>query len=82
MDTKLTLSVNRNIVKKAKIYAQKNKTSISQIVEDYFALITKERYHPKDQKTHLIKDLTGIIKLPKGYDEKRDYRKYRAKKHK
>ena len=35
MDTKLTLTLEQNIIIKAKIYAKKNKRSLSDLIENY-----------------------------------------------
>jgi len=39
MDTKLTLSMKKNTIEKAKQYAKSHKTSISQLVEKYLETI-------------------------------------------
>lgn len=39
MDTKLTLSIKKNTIEKAKQYAKNHKTSISQLVEKYLETI-------------------------------------------
>lgn len=44
MDTKLTLSMKKKTIEKAKAYARNHKTSISQLVEKYLETIaTNER---------------------------------------
>ena len=63
MDTKLTLKVNQTVIKQAKKYAQKRKTSISRLVENYLQKLTD----PKDELTGLkitplVKSLSGVIK--------------------
>ncbi len=71
MDTKLTLKLNKNIIEKAKVYAKKNDTSLSKIIEDYFAYISNEQ---KDEKTYtpLVNELSGILdfKVVQNYKEK------------
>ena len=40
MQTKLTLRVDEKLVKKAKAYAKKTGKSVSQLVAEYFSLLT------------------------------------------
>ena len=40
MNTKLTLKLNKRAIDRAKRYAQKNKQSLSVMVENYFNLIS------------------------------------------
>jgi len=44
MDTKLTLSLKKKTIDKAKQYAKNHQTSVSQLVEKYFeSIVTQER---------------------------------------
>ena len=43
MTTKLTLSVEKNVIQKAKQYARKHKRSLSEIVSCYLRSLTDER---------------------------------------
>ena len=63
---KLTLSVPENGVKLAKRYARKNKTTVSSLVNRFFASLENSQ----SPQTPLTDSLTGIAKLPKGMDEK------------
>ena len=40
MDTKLTLTLNKDIIAEAKKYASDNNTSLSDLVENYFKALT------------------------------------------
>ena len=69
MKVKLELKSDNKILQKAKRYAKESGSSISKLVEDYLAYITTSL--PNEQKdSTLIKDLTGILTLPKDYDYK------------
>ena len=62
MNTKLTLSLNKNSIKRAKMYADQQGTSLSKIVANYFDELTKN-YNGKDIKpTPLVKRLGGALK--------------------
>ncbi|HPI14256.1 MAG: DUF6364 family protein [Spirochaetota bacterium] len=82
MDTKLTLKLNKSIIEKAKTYAQKNNTSLSQIVEKYFIALITEKENETLKLTPLVKELSGIIKPENIENYKDDYAKYLMKKYK
>ena len=83
METKLTLSMDEVVIKKAKEFAKKNHTSLSQMIEDYFSNLTKkERNHDKDEISPLVKNLSGVLQLPDNFDFKKDRIKYLDKKYK
>ena len=42
METKLTLSLDNEVIKKAKLYAKDKQTSLSDMVENYFYFLTAE----------------------------------------
>ncbi len=49
METKLTLRLKKKIIEKGKIYAKKQKTSLSKMVENYLdkiTLVTQEEISP------------------------------------
>ena len=54
MDKKLTLSLNQNIIKKAKAYAKLHNTSLSKMIEAYFDSLTKEDKGESDIELSLI----------------------------
>ncbi len=78
MTTKLTLSLNKSIIERAKRYAKGNNQSLSQIVESYLEKVTSENPELGDPELDSIR---GIIKLPKNFDAKKEVRKLRVEKH-
>jgi hypothetical protein len=81
MDTKLTLKLEQAIIEKAKDYAKSHNTSLSKLIENYLLNITNEKV--KEEKiTPLVKSLSGIIDLPKGFDHKKGYSDFLANKYK
>jgi hypothetical protein len=83
MDTKLTLSINEAVIKKAKAFASKNHTSLSQVVENYLAEITrKETGTQKDDISPLVKSLSGVLQLPDNFDHKKEREQYLSAKYK
>lgn len=57
MDTKLTLSMKKNTIEKAKKYAKSHKTSISQLVEQYLETIANSEKIELDGLGSLTKSL-------------------------
>jgi hypothetical protein len=74
MKKKLTLSIDSSLIIQGKFYAKEHKTSLSHLVEVYLKRLveTSDIYviSPK------VKSLSGVVKLPKKLDEKKEYRKY------
>ena len=81
MDTKLTLKLNEDIIEKAKVYAKAKKTSLSDLIENYLQKLTNDKRSNKTI-TPLVKSLSGIINLPKDYNDKKDYTDYLTNKYK
>ncbi|MFN5182670.1 MAG: DUF6364 family protein [Bacteroidota bacterium] len=81
MDTKLTLRLDEEIIEKAKAYAKSKKTSLSGLIENYLQKITSDK-KSKKSITPLVKSLSGVINLPKDYNNKKDYSDYLVKKYK
>jgi hypothetical protein len=82
MDTKLTLKLNQSVIEKAKFYAKARKTSVSKLIENYLQSITENSSNNKQDITPVVKSLSGIIKLPKNYDSKKEYADFLTKKYK
>jgi len=78
MNTKLTLSLNKSIIERAKRYAKGNNQSLSQIIESYLEKITSSNPEMGDPELDSIR---GIIQLPSDFDLKKETRKLRIKKH-
>ncbi|MBK8701146.1 MAG: hypothetical protein IPN29_17055 [Saprospiraceae bacterium] len=81
MDKKLTLSLDQNIIEKAKDYAKNNNTSLSKMIESYLASLTK-RSKKKPDITPLVESLSGVIDLPEDFDVKESYSQYLSDKYK
>lgn len=66
MNTKLTLTIEKEVIQVAKEYAKGKGQSLSELVENYFRLITNERRPLKSTElSPRIKRLRGIIKADK-----------------
>ncbi len=78
MTTKLTLSMNKSIIEKAKRYAKGNNQSLSQIIESYLEKITSQNPELGDSELDAIR---GIITLPQDFDLKKEVLELKVKKH-
>ena len=81
MDTKLTLSVDRAVIEKAKEYARSQKISLSRLIESYLASLTS-RKSKEIEITPLVESLSGVINLDKDFDYKNAYTDYLIEKYK
>lgn len=79
MATKLTLTVDKSVIEKAKAYAKKTGRSLSEIIESYLeSIVEADKTQPVSAK---LKSIVGAIKLPKDFDEEKELRSYYEKKH-
>lgn len=70
MDKKLTLSLNQKVIEKAKDYAKSNDTSLSRLFEAFLvSLITKEG--EDSEVSPLVKSLSGVVELPKDFEDRK-----------
>jgi hypothetical protein len=80
MSTKLTLTVEKDVIERAKSYAKKTGRSLSELIENYLDDLTREQGNEKLMSPRLRK-IVGSVKLPKNFDEKRELRSYLERKH-
>lgn len=79
MNTKLTLTLEKSVIEKAKLYAKHTGRSLSDLIENYLAALTKE-----DDGTKLspkLKRIVGAVTLPEDFDEETELRSAIEKKH-
>ena len=69
MNTKLTLTLEKEIIEIAKAYAKEKGQSLSEMVENYFKLVTIDRRKIKPKElSPRIRRLRGIIKVTEKID--------------
>ena len=82
MNTKLTLTLENDVIKIAKDFAKEKGQSLSELVENYFKLLTK---NSKTESSHelspRVKALKGILKVNEGFDYKEVLEEEILKKH-
>ncbi len=77
MNTKLTLRLDQDVIRRAKEYSREVGKPVSRIVEDYFRAVTSPRAVEEDLPP-LVKSLRGCIA---GSDvDEEDYRKHLVEK--
>ncbi|MEQ9424281.1 MAG: DUF6364 family protein [Cyclobacteriaceae bacterium] len=81
MDSKLTLSLNSQVIDQAKSYAKKNKVSLSRLIESYLSSLGEPQKSNEDI-TPLVKSLSGVIKIDDGSEMKDSYTEYLVEKYK
>lgn len=79
MTTKLTLTVEKSIIERAKIYAKNTGRSLSELIENYLETITEDSSNQKISPK--LKKIIGAVTLPKDFDEEKELRSYLEKKH-
>jgi len=74
MNTKLTLRLEEELIKSAKIHANIIGKSVSRMVADYFYLLDKKKLKKPIELTPIVKSLKGSLKNT-DIDES-DYKSY------
>lgn len=73
MNTKLTLTIERDIIERAKSYAKDKNRSLSDIIENYLKILTEKEKKNDDQKLNpIVESLKGSFKMPKNMDYKKE----------
>ncbi len=80
MNSKLTLTIEQSIIKKAKRYAKEKGRSLSDIIENYLKVITNDR-KSEIELTPIVKSLRGSFKAPEDFDYKKELTKGLTKKY-
>ena len=80
MTTKLTLTVEKEVIERAKAYAQKTGRSLSELIESHLESLIREKKE-EGKLSPRLKKIVGSVKLPKDFDEKKELRKVLEKKY-
>ena len=71
MTTKLTLTIEGEVIDSAKKYARKKGKSLSDIVENYLKSIAAQETNTENLSPK-VTALKGVIKLPEDFDYKKE----------
>ena len=74
MSAKLTLRIDSLLIQQAKIYAEQHKKSVSQLVGDFFSLLSTAIEPSSVPARPLTRSLRGVLK--KTNVSKQDYHQY------
>lgn len=72
MNAKLTLSINEEIVKKAKRISQYRGKSVSKIIEEYFSSLPEKEH----EKTASIREISNMLKSGTVIAENLNYKEF------
>ncbi|MCH5600417.1 DUF6364 family protein [Niabella ginsengisoli] len=81
MTTKLTLTIEKSIIERAKVYAKGTQRSLSEMVEKYLERVTDQRL-PDEDISPRLKKIAGSLPLPEEFDDKQALDDYYSKKYK
>ena len=85
MDTKLTLKLDKQVIDKAKEYANSQKRSLSRLIESYLKTLidTDNQRSQNDIKiSSFVKSMKTGVNLPADLDYKKSYGDYLSEKYK
>ena len=82
MDAKLTLKLDKEVIERAKAYAENQGVSLSGLVENYLAVLTR-RGGPvsREPATGVVAELEGVLGGLDIKDEKGEYVDYLIRKY-
>lgn len=81
MNQKLTLTIEQNVIEKAKSYAKGKGRSLSDIIENYLKSITSKVELEDIEQTPITKSLKGSFKVSEDFDYKQELSKALSKKY-
>lgn len=79
MQTKLTLRLEDHLIEQAKIYAAQAGKSVSQVVADYFRLLTSQKPQTVLPSSPITQSLRGLLR--ESTLDENDYQAYLEEKH-
>lgn len=79
MKTKLTLTIDKVVIERAKYFARNSGRSLSAIVENYLDSITQDTV--EEPVSPKLKNIIGSVGLPDDFDESKELLNYFQNKH-
>lgn len=79
MKTKLLLTIDQSVIKRAKSYAKQTGRSLSEVVENYLISITQVNI--VGGVNSKLKKIVGIVSLPQDYEKESERRSNAEAKH-
>jgi len=81
MNTKLTLSLDKDVIQQAKKYAKDHNISLSGLIENYLQKIISDYQEKTYPKSSIVEELSGIVQLDPDLDYKEEHTNYLTKKY-
>lgn len=83
MNTKLTLTLEKEVIDQAKKYASDKGRSLSEMVESYFRYVTESGMEnvESEQLSPRIKNLRGVLKVDSNFDYRNRLNEEKDNKH-
>ncbi|KAF0220463.1 MAG: hypothetical protein FD174_1117 [Geobacteraceae bacterium] len=81
MQSKLTLSIEKEVIEQAKEFSRRQHKSLSKLVENYLRQITHPA-PPAEEITPLVAELSGLVTPERAGRRKEEYADYLVEKHK
>ncbi len=75
MNAKLTLTIEQEVIERAKKYAKNSERSLSDLIENYLKALTKEADQEAIEITPIVKSLKGAFTAPNDFDYKKELSK-------
>jgi len=75
MNTKLTLSIDKTVIEKAKIYAGKSGRSLSEMVQSYLEKLIALQENSDASVPEAFRDIYASVNLPDDLNDKEAIRK-------
>ena len=79
MSTKLTLTIEKAILERAKVYAKNTGRSLTEIIENYLTILTQEKDEAK--LSPKLKKIVGSVTLPSNFEDDKELRSDLEEKH-
>lgn len=76
MSAKLTLQIDEQVIKSAKIFAKDHQVSLSKLAENYFKALVQREGKPAQHTPGVVGELAGILKNKDVEYSKDDYIDY------
>ena len=81
MNAKLTLHLDKEIIEKTKTYAKNRNQNLSSLVQNYFNFLSENNPDEDIEISQTTKEVSGVIKLSKDFNMKKEYKKHILKKY-
>jgi hypothetical protein len=81
MTTKLTLTIDKEIIERAKAYSKRQGSSLSRIVENYLKALVAPKQYTEEYETPLVQELKGSFRTPGDMDYKQSLSRSLKKKY-